>query len=337
MATTIKDLAKRAGVSTATVSRVLNNLGGYSQEIENRVLALAKELNYIRNDSAKNLVKQFTQTVGVIMPVTATSYYGKIVKGIEDYAFDKDYCVFISHAGVGGNRLEETLQTMVERRVSGIIIFSIYLRAEQVELIHSLGVPVILLSTIDEKHQLPYLKVDDYAASYAAVEYLIKMNHRRIAIVGVNSQDQVAGLPRIQGYKDALKFAKIKENADWICSGDFTFDSGQKAIEHFIENGIEFPTAFFCVSDEVALGVISACYKHGIVVPDDVSVIGYDNSDIASMSIPALTTIHQPFYDMGYQGCKLLIDSKEYRKERLSSQMPYQIIERQSVKKIDKN
>ncbi|HEM3701753.1 TPA: substrate-binding domain-containing protein [Streptococcus suis] len=332
MATTIKDLAKKAGVSTATVSRVLNNLGGYSPEVEERVLNLAKELHYIRNDSAKNLVKQFTQTVGVIMPVTATSYYGKIVKGIEDYAVEKEYCVFISHAGVDGNRLEETLQTMVERRVSGIIIFSIYLSAEQVNYIHSLGVPVVLLSTIDEQQQLPYLKVDDYTASYAAVDYLIKMNHRRIAIVGANSQDKVAGMPRIQGYKDALASAKIAENADWIHAGDFTFDSGRRAVDHFIQNGIELPTAFFCVSDEVALGVMSACHKYGIPVPDEVSVIGYDNSDIASMSIPALTTVHQPFYDMGYQGCKLLID---HRKEKASKLMPYQIIERLSVKKIE--
>ncbi|HFR3837966.1 TPA: substrate-binding domain-containing protein [Streptococcus suis] len=335
MATTIKDLAKKAGVSTATVSRVLNNLGGYSQEIENRVLTLAKELHYVRNDSAKNLVKQFTQTVGVIMPVTATSYYGKILKGIEDYAFTKDYCVFISHAGVDGNRLEETIQTMVERRVSGIIIFSIYLSAKQVDFIHSLGVPVVLLSTIDEKQELSSLKVDDYAAAYSAVEYLIGMNHRKIALVGANNQDLVAGLPRIHGYQDALKSANIEGKTQWIFPGDFTFESGQEAIEHVIQNGFELPTAFFCVSDEVALGVMSACHKYCIQVPEEVSVIGYDDSDIASMSIPALTTIHQPFYDMGYQGCKLLIDSETSKNEKTSTLMPYRIIERLSVKRLE--
>lgn len=331
MAVTIKDIAKASGVSTATVSRVINHLGGYSKEVESNILKIAKEMGYRKNENAISLVKKETKTIGVIMPDVATSFYGNIVNGIEDKAFEKGYSVILTHAGVEGKRLQESLILMAERRVDGLIIFSLNLTQQDILTIQSLDIPLLLLSSKAENSQIPYIKVDDYTASYTAVDYLVSNGHTRIGLAGVNKNDLIAGKPRIKGYLNALKNNHIEPDLSLIKQGDFSFESGKAAMNDYINQNQEV-TAVFCVSDETALGVLSACYTLNLNVPNDISVIGYDNSTVSEMSIPPLTTIAQPFYDMGSIGCDSLIRAIKTGEMINSQIIPFKLVKRSSVK-----
>lgn len=333
LVTTIKDIAKKSGVSIATVSRVINGVGGYSKEVEQKVLLIAKELNYRKNENAISLVKNKTNTLGIIMPDLPTSFYRDIVNGIEHEAYLKDYSVILTHAGVGGDRFKESLNLMAERRVDGIVVFSLFLDQKDVETIKLLKIPIVLLSTEATDSSIPFIKVDDYSASFAAVNYLIEKGHTDIGLAGVSSKDPVAGLPRIKGYKDALINSDLRIDEELIEFGDFTFEAGKQAMYSYLSNE-KIITAVFCVSDETALGVISVCYEKGIKVPEDISVIGYDNSTISYMSTPPITTVDQPFYEMGRLGCKDLLKIIHENKEVKSRIVPFQLVERKSVRDL---
>ena len=149
MAATIKDIARETGVSIATVSRVLNNIGGYSKEVEERVLLAVKKLGYRKNETAISLVTKTTKTVGIIMPNSDTSFYVKIIEGIEEVAHARGFSVIVTHAGVGGEGFQKSLDLMAERRVDGIIVFSIFLSKYDLAPIESLDIPIVLVSSTD--------------------------------------------------------------------------------------------------------------------------------------------------------------------------------------------
>lgn len=333
MAATIKDIARVAGVSTATVSRVINNLGGYNEETEKKVMAVAKSLGYRKNESARSLVQNSTNTIGVIMPNVATTFYSEIINGIEDASYENGYSVILTHAGSNGCRIHESLNLMGTRRVDGIIIVSAKLHEAEIESLMSLDIPFILLSTKTNREDTPYIKVDDFSAAYTAVNYLIENNHRVIGMAGANPEDPIAGVPRINGYIEALIAHGIKVDLNLIKAGDFSFESGKKAMQEFIEDQVPI-TAVFCASDETGLGIISVCFEHGISVPNDISLVGYDNSSVSYMSIPPLTTVAQPFYKMGSEGCLKLISSIQNKVKMDSEVIPHELVIRQSVKKL---
>lgn len=332
MTITIKDIAKMAKVSTATVSRVLNQVGGYNEETKKKILQVAEELGYRRNEMARSLVKKSSNLIGIIMPNVSTIFYADIVNGIEQEAQKNGYNVILAHAGDKGVRVIDCLRMMEERKVDGLIIVSILLEKEQVSALQSLSVPFILISSDTEDKQIPYIKVNDYDASYAATEYLIKNGHRKICLAGVDPLDRVAGIPRMEGYKKALQTHALSLNQDYIFYGDYSFSAGKAALESYIAKQLDF-TAVFAVSDEVALGIISAAYEVGIQIPKQLSVIGYDNTRVAEMSVPPLTTMEQPFWQMGTNGCKKVIEAIQENKPINSEIYPFQLIERQTVSK----
>lgn len=333
MASTIKDIARVAGVSTATVSRVLNHLGGYNEETEKKVMAVAKALGYRKNENARSLVQKSSKTIGVIMPEVTTAFYGDIIKGIEDVAYEYGYSVILTHAGSQGSRIQESMNLMGERRVDGLIIVSVELHEPAMESLLSLDVPYILISTKTKREDAPYIKVDDERAAYTAVKYLIDHHHRTIGMAGANPEDPIAGAPRINGYIQALLDHGIKVDLNLIQAGDFSFESGKQAMQAFLENQAKI-TAVFCASDEAALGIISACFERQISVPEDLSVVGYDNSKVSSMSIPPLTTVAQPLYEMGRAGSSKLMDAIIHHTSIESQVIAHELVVRQSVKKL---
>ncbi|TVX89739.1 LacI family DNA-binding transcriptional regulator [Paenibacillus agilis] len=333
MAATIKDIARVAGVSTATVSRVINNLGGYNEETEKKVMAVAKALGYRKNENARSLVQKSTNTIGVIMPDVTTAFYGDIIKGIEDTSYEHGYSVILTHAGSHGSRIHESMNLMGERRVDGLIIVSVELHETAIEALTSLGIPFILLSTKTNREDTPYIKVDDYSAAYTAVKYLIDNNHRSIGMAGANPDDSIAGSPRINGYTQALLDHGIKVDLNLIKPGGFSFESGKTAMQAFIEDEASI-TAVFCASDEVALGIMSTCFENEISVPNDISVVGYDNSKVSHMSIPPLTTVAQPLYEMGREGCLEVIAAIQNKCKIESKVIPHELVVRKSVKKL---
>ncbi|MNO71014.1 Catabolite control protein A [compost metagenome] len=225
------------------------------------------------------------------------------------------------------------LQVLREKQVDGIIFSSEVLKEEYYEALKSMDVPVVLVATHSEYKSVPYVKVDDWKASYEATEYLIHQGHRHIAMLGGNEGDAIAGKPRIDGYKQALLDNGIVLRDELVFDGCFQFDCATAAAEKLLLTVPEV-TAVFAASDEMAIALISVAAKHGISVPDQISVIGYDNLKLAKMSNPPLTTVAQPLYKMGKLAAYKLISMITSKERVVSEIVPHEIIERNTVKRL---
>jgi LacI family transcriptional regulator len=333
MRPTIKDVAKKANVSVATVSRVLHNLPGYSEKTRQKVLKVIEEMGYHPNAIARGLINKRTQTIGVLFPNVSSMFSSKVLRGIEYATHLRDYSVMVCNTDKDGKRTMKYLHVLWEKQVDGIIFVSEVMKEEYHATLTSMNIPVVLLSTFSPQYPFPYVKVDDKQAAYDATEYLIKRGHRQIAMIGGTKSDPLAGVPRVEGYLQALRDYGIPVQEDLIAYGDFGYHSGCRAMETLFHTAPHF-TAVFAASDEMAAGALSVAYQKGIKVPDDLSVIGYDNLQIAEMSIPPLTTVAQPLFDMGKWSAEMLMTMIETGDQVRSRIVPHTIVERKSVKSI---
>lgn len=328
---TIKDIAKKANVSIATVSRVINDRGGYSEETKQKILAITHKLGYSQNKSAVSLVSKKSELLGIIMPQYATTFYGDIISGIEDEAYQRGYNVILTHAGVDGSRMKESITLMKERNVDGFIIFSVDLSADEINLIKHHNIPCVLLSADTVSGDIPFIKVNDEEAIADATSYLVKKGSRKLALIGVNPSDRIAGKARIKGFKEALIHHQIAYSDMDIYFGDYSFDSGKQNMKKIVQAGLSYD-GIVCASDETALGVMSACSEVGIKIPNELSIIGYDNSLAARMSTPALTTVSQPFHEMGSDAIGMLLKIVDKDEKVKSKIVKHKIVVRNSVK-----
>ncbi|SDG33633.1 transcriptional regulator, LacI family [Fontibacillus panacisegetis] len=333
MKSTIKDVARKANVSVATVSRVLNNLPGYSEDTKRTVLRVIEELKYQPNAIARGLINKRTQTIGVLFPSVSSAFSSEVLHGIEHFAHDENYSIVVCNTAEDGRRTMKYLQVLREKQVDGIIFSSEVLKEEYYEALKAMDVPVVLVATHSEYKSVPYVKVDDWKASYEATEYLIHKGHRQIAMIGGYEGDPIAGKPRIDGFKQALLDNGITLRDELIFDGGFRFDQATVAAENLLLTAPEV-TAVFAASDEMAIALISVAAKHGISVPEQISVIGYDNLKLAEMSNPPLTTIAQPLYKMGERAADKLISMITSKERVVSEIVPHKIIERNTVRKL---
>lgn len=330
---TIKNVAEQAKVSVATVSRILNDLGGYSEETRLKVTKVVEEMGYKRNAIARTLRTRTTHTIGVLIPKVETTFYVEILNGIEDMAHKHNYSVFICNTGAKSILTPHYLNVLAERQVDGIIVCSLSPKDMYDKDIVETKIPCILLSTFSPRFSIPYIKVDDFRAAYAATSYLIENGHSKIAMLGGEKEDPIAGLPRFEGYIQALKEHSIPINESIIKHSGFSFEEGKKAMEDLLSENRKF-TAIFASCDDIAVGAMTTAHKRGIEIPKDLSIIGYDNTKVAEMSYPPLTTIAQPAYDMGQKSVEMLIKTIATGKQSESIIMPFEIIERETVKKL---
>jgi len=334
--TTIEDIAKKAETSIATVSRVLNNKEGFSEETRQKVLQAMEETGYESNAIARSLKKQKTNTIGVIIPNISSMLSNEILNGIEEYAHANDYNVIVSYTYSDPKKVMQTLKTFNEQRVDGILFTSDYLTAEYYQYIERMQAPVVLVATEAENHDLPFVKVNDVDASSAAVEYLIQKGHTEIGMLSGPPSDPMAGASRIKGYKQALASANLETtDSKIVYQTDFSFEEGKENFVRLMDAHPEI-TAIFAASDELAIGALKKAHEMEIAVPEDVSIIGYDNLLMAEMVWPGLTTLAQPLQQMGYEATEMLMDSIQ-TKETSEKQVyiPYEIIERDTVKTLN--
>ncbi len=334
MIPTIKDVARKANVSTATVSRILNELPGYSEKTKEKVLKAIEELGYQPNAIARGLVSKRTKTLGVLFPNVSSIFASEILNGIEDTAHEQDHSVIVCNTDSNGVRTMKYLQVLNEKRVDGIIFTSEVLKKEYYDALVEMNIPIVLVSTASYRYPLPFVKVDDKHAAYSATEYLIKNGHKKIAMISGTKDDSIAGTPRVEGYIQALKDNNLSyENRRIVYGIDFGYKTGVMCMEELLKKAPDF-TAVFAASDEIAIGALSVAYKEGIKVPDDLSIIGYDNLKVAEMSIPPLTTVAQPLYEMGKIATNMLFSMIKNGNTAESRIIQHRIVERQSVKNI---
>lgn len=334
MRITINEVAVKAGVSTATVSRVLNGQIGYSEKTKEKVLKAMKELNYSPNAMARGLASKTTSTIGVLVPYIPTMISSIILNGLETAAGDKGYSVIISNTGKDGERTTKSLELMSEKRVDGVVIISEAIKDEYYRTLENMKIPSVLVSTMSYKHPIPYVKVDDKQAAYSATQYLIEAGHKKIAMISGYEDDLIAGKSRLEGYINALKDFGIEINHNIIKYGDFSYKSGINCMEELIDEGKNKFTAVFAASDDMAVGALKAAYINNIKIPEDISIIGYDNTQVSEMAIPSLTVVAQPFEEMGHKASEKLISMIEEKTKAENIIMQHYIIERESVKRL---
>ncbi|WP_066190107.1 LacI family DNA-binding transcriptional regulator [Gracilibacillus timonensis] len=333
MTVTIKDVAKKANVSIATVSRILNHKPGFSKETEDKVLQVIEELGYYPNGVARGLISKRTHTIGVLVPAISSMLMSDFISGMEQVTHAYGSSVIVCHTEQQGQKTTQYLQLLQEKQVDGIVFTSEVLLQEHYQLMKDMGKPIVLLSTESFDFPVPYVKVDDRRAAYSATEYLIRKGHQKIGMVSGSREDSIAGQPRIDGFIAAMKDHDLPVTETSIVPIGFAFEEGVKGFTELIG---QFPdiTAVFAASDEAALGVLSAAYQMNIKVPEQLSVIGYDNLRMAEMSIPPLTTVAQPSVEMGKKAVEMIFDMLASATTVESRIFPHTIIERQSVRAL---
>lgn len=327
MVATIKDVAEKAGVSAATVSRVLAHKEGfYSEVTARRVRKIAASLGYEKNTSAVELVTKKSQVIGVIISSTKTNFFEKIIDGIQDEAIKHNLSVIMLYAGQNDPVLQKrALQTLVERAVKGILVVVIQLDEDNLALLQGSQIPYRFLSTAYNSDKLPSIASDDYQIGYQATRYLIKRGHQRIGLVAMDTSGYI-GQQRVNGYRAAMTEAKLPVKNEWVKVGMYTYEDGVSAMTAFGQQ--PDVTAIIGASDLAAVGVLNQAVQFNLKIPDQLAIISIDGTYLAEIVRPQLTTVTQGFYNMGILGTRMLLD---HTKQTTSQFTPIKIETRQST------
>lgn len=292
MVASIEDVARLAGVSIATVSRALRGLPDVATATRNRVLAAASELDYIASPFAARLASGRTATVGVVVPFVNTWFFAEVINTVETQLRMAGYDLLLYNLGDEAGR-ERFFDIMpMRKRVDAVLVASLVLSDAEFEALDALGSPVGLLGL--ERPGFPAARIDDVQGARQAVEHLLALGHRRIGLIGGDTDDPMRFTPplhRRDGYRDGLRDAGIELDPELELLGYFTVDGGGKAAEALL--GLpEPPTAIFAESDEMAYGALRTIRRANLRVPDDIAVIGFD--DQANAELMDLSSVHQP-------------------------------------------
>ncbi|ASS89408.1 catabolite control protein A [Aeribacillus pallidus] len=329
---TIYDVAREANVSMATVSRVVNGNPNVKPTTRKKVLEAIERLGYRPNAVARGLASKKTTTVGVVIPDVSSTFYSELARGIEDIATMYKYNIILSNSDQNKEKELHLLNTLLGKQVDGIVFMSGNITKEHVEEFKRSPVPIVLASTFDENNELPSVNINYEQAAYDAVKFLIDKGHKHIAYVSGPMEEPVNKVKKLKGYIRALEEAGIKYDEQFVVEGDYSYESGIEAFDKVLELSPK-PTAIFVGTDEMALGVIHAAQDKGYEIPKDFDVIGFDNTRLATMVRPRLTTVVQPSYDIGAVAMRLL--TKLMNKEEVDNhivELPHRIEIRQSTK-----
>ncbi len=303
MSLSIKDVAKLAGVSVATVSRVMNKKVFVKEETTKKVLDAIEKTGYKPNAIARSLKVKNTKSIGIIIPDISSHFFPDVVRGIEDIANEYSYNIILCNTDLNREKEKEYFDVLVEKQVDGIVYMSNTITDEIADKMASVGIEILLIST--DYKELSSITIDNVKAAEDAVKYIISKGVRDIALIGGEMTDPNAGLPRFNGYVKALSEAGISINKDYILEGNYKYESGYEGAKKLLSLK-QRPRAIFAASDEMAIGVIRAGLESGYRIPDELMVVGFDDIDMSRMVYPSLTTISQPLYEMGCEGMKLL-------------------------------
>jgi LacI family transcriptional regulator, repressor for deo operon, udp, cdd, tsx, nupC, and nupG len=327
----ISDVAKLANVSTATVSRVLSNSGNVKKETTEKVLEAIRKLNYQPNMLARQLRKLETKTILVVVPDITNTFFSKVLRGIEHVAIENDYEVLLGDTGNNIERESGYLNILRQRKADGMIMLTARLEARELEEIAS-EFPVVLACEYLEGSTIPTVSIDNISSARKATEYLIHLGHRRIGFIS-GPLNVILSRDRLKGFQQAMAQHGIPVESLLVQEGDFSFESGYNMMMKFLALD-QPPTAVFASNDEMAIGAIKAIKSRGLRVPDDISVVGFDDIQFASIYEPALTTISQPMFEIGKKAMELLI--KLINKDKLEKSqyiLEDQLVIRETCKK----
>ena len=327
---TIKDIAKEAGVSIATVSMILNNKDKYiSQATRSRVLEIADKRNYVTNVVARSLVTKKTGTIGLIIPDITNPFFPEIARGAEDMASREGYSVIYCNTDDKLKREDRYIKILTEKMVDGII-FAHSAERDGTGL-KMCRVPIVLIDRDSQEANVAgRVLVNNEQASRRGVGYLLERGYKKIAYIAGSMCTQTAK-DRLSGYQKALEDNGIAYRLEWVKKGEYRSQWGYQAIMELQSEGMGFD-AVFCGNDLIAVGALKALKELGIRAPRDMGIMGFDDIYLASVAAPPLTTVRQPIYEMGYKAAELLIHTLEGRKVESRVILETQLVIRSSTK-----
>ncbi|MEJ2766158.1 substrate-binding domain-containing protein [Photobacterium sp. MCCC 1A19761] len=331
---TIKDVAKQAGVSTSTVSHVLNKTRFVSEDISARVMAAVEELNYAPSALARSLKVNHTRTFGMLVTTSTNPFYGEVVKGVERRCYQHGYNLILCNTEGDIERMHANLDILLQKRVDGLLLMCSEVEEKSFDLFgRHQPVPTVVMDWGPTDFPSDKIQDNSHQGGYLATRHLIEQGHTQIGCL-TGPLDKLTAQQRLSGFTQAMEEAGLPINPGWIIAGSFECEGGEAAFNTLYQRG-PLPTALFVCNDMMAMGVINTAYKKGIRVPDDLSIVGYDDIKLAKYITPSLTTIHQPKHRLGQQAVDTLLDKiQNKRTSNQVIQLEPTLVVRDSVKAI---
>lgn len=328
----MKDVAKLAHVSTSTVSHVINNDRYVSNEIRHRIEDAIEKLNYTPSALARSLKKQKTQTIGMLLTRSNNPFFYEVVQGVERSCYKLGYQLILCHTEDDEQRMSHNIKTLLQKRVDGLLILCTENHAIPADIFrHYPSFPMVIMDWTPFSGVCDIIRDNSLQGSIIAVNYLIKQGHKNIAcITGPLGNSQA--ILRFKGYKQAMRQAELEINQNYLVEGNFQFESGFQTMQQLLSLA-QKPDAIFCCNDAMAIGAYRAIDQAGFIIGQDISIIGYDNIELAKYLNPPLSTIHQPKDELGQLAVQTLLHRIQHRESELQTlSLTPVLIERSSVK-----
>lgn len=316
MKPTIYDVAEKAEVSIATVSKVINQTGRIGEKTRKRVIEVMKDLNYSPSVVASALTGKNTYTVGLLVPDIANPFFAEMARSVEDRGHELGFNVVMCSTDHDEEKEAQYISLLRRKSVDGLILASVIQNDEILKALIKQNLPVALISRDMPSLAVDTVIVDDFIGGYAATEHLIELGHEKIAVLA-EKMTVTSSRERVRGYQKALEEAGLPVEDDWMRISDFTVEAGKQSTRELLDSP-DRPSAIFACNDMLAIGAIQATREKGLSVPDDLSVVGFDDTVLATMIDPPLTTVAQPIQDMGSKVMDLLVE--EIKKEKRTKQ-----------------
>lgn len=327
--TTIIEVARKAGVSVATVSRVLNGKGRVGEELRRRVMSAVEELHYVPNPTARNLRLNESRTILILAPNVTNPYYTHIIAGIGEAAHEHGYSSFLCNTEGDRSREARLLDRLSANQADGAILLATELNAQWL-VPYAQKHPIVQSSEFDPDVDITHVCIDNYHAALDVMAHLLSLGHKRIGLISSTNR-YYSTQQRTRGYRDALSQAGLPSPQEYIrkANVDYTFKSGFDAARSLLSQE-QRPTALFCISDMLALGAIASAREMGFRVPEDVTVIGFDDVEHTTMFHPYVTTVVQPCAQIGRRAMELLIELMNAQPAPREVLMPHSLVVRES-------
>ncbi|WP_169050494.1 ribose operon transcriptional repressor RbsR [Brenneria salicis] len=307
---TMKDVARLAGVSTSTVSHVINNNRFVSEVVREKVMNAIETLNYAPSALARSLKINQTRTIGMLLTASNNPFYAELVRGVERCCYERGYSLILCNTEGDRARMSRNLETLLQKRVDGVLLMCTESHRPSPEMVSRYPyIPMVMMDWAPFEGVIDVIKDNSLLGGEMATNYLISRGYQKIACIA-GPLDKTTAHNRLEGYRQAMQHAGLSIPNEYEIFGDFEFETGYRAMQRLLTLE-ERPEAVFTCNDAMAVGVYRALYQAGLSIPEDIAVIGYDDIELARYMSPPLTTIHQPKDELG----ELAVDTLLYRLE----------------------